>query len=965
MLYIHGGAYFFGSVDEHRYQMQRHARKLQARVFAPRYRLAPQFPFPCGLQDCLAAYLYLLSLHEPAEIILAGDSAGGGMVVSIMCLLRDQGLPLPAGAILISPWVDLTHSFPSLVGSAELDYIPSHGFMHKPSMAWPPPNDHELSIISALANSQDAHVDIDKAAAAAELHSGFSEHKLSDLPEGNGEDLLDAPKGSVPVHNDGAVRPASQQYLSVELDGKRIILKDQIQMYTTNQLLAHPLVSPVLQPSLGGLPPVLILTGGGELLRDEQIYLAHKMANPSAYPLGSFYRSRYDPDDGILKKYRPTPVQLQVWEDLCHVATTLSFTRPAKFMYRSVAQFGAWALARAQRRAIEIMDDDDVSIVSSETDSEFQAKNETGSSSGDTLGKIKFDSGNVTGSVGRAGDPLPPFASNMIRQRVDRHGRTYPLGDVHELPALQLAPDEVGVLKAGPVRNWLEARKRWDTKYASVSTRVRKERIRALASGEIKGFETGERPPPSALAARRTHRDLLPKKKRTSFGLAMWSNWGSKHDESTMRREEDAVEAERIDKMADTEAEFPAGQDGISPADPDRRSSSGQSRIRSISISRTRSLSKKRRTGESRPRGRGRTVSVTDTGQTEGRPVPSAVSMPPTATQEASTTIPGQTPSTSRRHLSQDAQLRSTPDPALLSAGFLPKFKNASHLRDDSDGGLPLSDAASHRTGRSGLLASDDASTRAVFAASGVSKNIDRDRGEEGESDTRTTTNARPGSPLATVESKWIGSEDETTRLSGQFEDGTTSLSGQSEDEAPTSNIVSREAGSGVQSRSEGGRHALSPAPTTGRVGSDTPRSQRSLERLHSHQQDEGMGRMHPLRSLSSTAVVRADGVVGVVDDDASGYDGGPDGHAAPNGQREDLPIGEREGGEDPSAVDRKEEDQELETTRDGIGTSVDGDALIANPNHAGPDSDKRTTRPKLYDRTDTTFRTAVEQQLP
>jgi acetyl esterase/lipase len=52
MLYVHGGAYFFGSVDEHRYQMQRHARKLKARVLAPKYRLAPQFPFPCGLHDC-------------------------------------------------------------------------------------------------------------------------------------------------------------------------------------------------------------------------------------------------------------------------------------------------------------------------------------------------------------------------------------------------------------------------------------------------------------------------------------------------------------------------------------------------------------------------------------------------------------------------------------------------------------------------------------------------------------------------------------------------------------------------------------------------------------------------------------------------------------------------------------------------------------------------------------------------
>lgn len=137
MLYVHGGAYFFGSVDEHRYQMQRHARKLQARVLAPRYRLAPQFPFPCGLQDCLAAYLYLLEEgHDPNTIVFAGDSAGGGMVLSMLVTLRDQGVPLPAGAILISPWVDLTHSFPSLNGDGKMDYIPAHGFLHKPNISW-------------------------------------------------------------------------------------------------------------------------------------------------------------------------------------------------------------------------------------------------------------------------------------------------------------------------------------------------------------------------------------------------------------------------------------------------------------------------------------------------------------------------------------------------------------------------------------------------------------------------------------------------------------------------------------------------------------------------------------------------------------------------------------------------------------------------------------------------------------
>ena len=58
------------------------------------------------------------------------------MVLSMLVTLRDQGIPLPAGAILISPWVDLTHSFPSLGGDGKMDYIPAHGFVHKPSMSW-------------------------------------------------------------------------------------------------------------------------------------------------------------------------------------------------------------------------------------------------------------------------------------------------------------------------------------------------------------------------------------------------------------------------------------------------------------------------------------------------------------------------------------------------------------------------------------------------------------------------------------------------------------------------------------------------------------------------------------------------------------------------------------------------------------------------------------------------------------
>jgi hypothetical protein len=176
--------------------------------------------------------------------------------------------------------------------------------------------------------------------------------------------------------------PGSGHDLSIMIDGKLIEIKDQIQMYASNQLISHPLVSPILQPSLGGLPPLLILTGGGEMLRDEQIYLAHKAANPKKYPPGDVFLddSPHNHSGNQVNRWNPTDVQLQVWDDLCHVAPTLSFTRPAKYMYRSIAQFGAWALARAQKTEIEILDDDNVSVISHSSSSDNE---------GDVAGKVR------------------------------------------------------------------------------------------------------------------------------------------------------------------------------------------------------------------------------------------------------------------------------------------------------------------------------------------------------------------------------------------------------------------------------------------------------------------------------------------------------------------------------------------------------------------------------------------------
>lgn len=298
----------------------------------------------------------------------------------MLVIMRDRGIPLPAGAVLISPWVDLTHSFPSVAGDNPLDYIPPYGFLQRPSPSWPPPNsDDMLAIEEGLVKklvTQDGGSHPQES--EADAVQGF--HVDNNPPPGTQND--NAATGT--VTNDGTgpdanTVPGPRHNLSIMIDGKLVEIKDQIQMYASNQLISHPLVSPILQPSLGGLPPLLIMVGGGEMLRDEQIYLAHKAANPSKYPPGDAFldESPHDHNRNQVNRWKPTDVQLQVWDDLCHVAPTLSFTRPAKYMYRSIAQFGAWALARAQKTEIEILDDDDVSVISrSSTDDEDDAAKE-------------------------------------------------------------------------------------------------------------------------------------------------------------------------------------------------------------------------------------------------------------------------------------------------------------------------------------------------------------------------------------------------------------------------------------------------------------------------------------------------------------------------------------------------------------------------------------------------------------
>jgi len=109
ILYLHGGAYAVGSVTSHRKFLARLAKACQMKVLAIDYRLAPEHPFPAALQDALAAYQCLFSKgYDPSNIVIAGDSAGGGLAIAALISLRDGKLPLPACAVCISPWVNLS-----------------------------------------------------------------------------------------------------------------------------------------------------------------------------------------------------------------------------------------------------------------------------------------------------------------------------------------------------------------------------------------------------------------------------------------------------------------------------------------------------------------------------------------------------------------------------------------------------------------------------------------------------------------------------------------------------------------------------------------------------------------------------------------------------------------------------------------------------------------------------------------
>jgi acetyl esterase/lipase len=108
VLYLHGGGYVIGSIRTHRELASRIARETQARALVIDYRLAPENPFPAAVEDATAAYRWLLSTGvASSSVVVAGDSAGGGLTLATLLALRDQSERLPAAGVCMSPWTDL------------------------------------------------------------------------------------------------------------------------------------------------------------------------------------------------------------------------------------------------------------------------------------------------------------------------------------------------------------------------------------------------------------------------------------------------------------------------------------------------------------------------------------------------------------------------------------------------------------------------------------------------------------------------------------------------------------------------------------------------------------------------------------------------------------------------------------------------------------------------------------------
>jgi len=121
VMYLHGGGYCCGDLEYAKGFGKILCSETGARVFCPAYRLAPEYPFPAALEDAMECYRFLLRTFPSEKIVLAGESAGGGLIYCVCLAAKLEGLPLPGGLVGMSPWTDLTGSGASYAENAGVD----------------------------------------------------------------------------------------------------------------------------------------------------------------------------------------------------------------------------------------------------------------------------------------------------------------------------------------------------------------------------------------------------------------------------------------------------------------------------------------------------------------------------------------------------------------------------------------------------------------------------------------------------------------------------------------------------------------------------------------------------------------------------------------------------------------------------------------------------------------------------
>ncbi|SFK11924.1 alpha/beta hydrolase [Methylocapsa palsarum] len=151
LLYLHGGGYCSGSIASHRYMVAEAGRAAGVRTLAVNYRVAPEHPFPAALEDARAAYDFLIRRgFTPDRIAVGGDSAGGGLTLALLTLLRDAGSPMPACGWLVSPWVDLQMTGGTIASKADVDPMIQKDYLDELTAAYVGGADAANPLISPL-----------------------------------------------------------------------------------------------------------------------------------------------------------------------------------------------------------------------------------------------------------------------------------------------------------------------------------------------------------------------------------------------------------------------------------------------------------------------------------------------------------------------------------------------------------------------------------------------------------------------------------------------------------------------------------------------------------------------------------------------------------------------------------------------------------------------------------------------